>query len=208
MRFQSQSCIWHPTRRCWEPPTHPSLGTCTPAQPSPSLIKIVALDETLPPCSQRVPKHTSLISSLSAAPSPICSPISCRKRDTVRDLVVGRGSGWTSPDVHNTAGRPFSGNLRPESANTTRDTRGLFTCHVSRPSTTKGAMASLAAMKLLGPRNKLTKLARRAGRERRSVLISAAGITTPPPPTPPSFPCSLTIGVWEAPATGVRDKNL
>lgn len=43
-----------------------------------------------PPCSQRVPKkHASLISSLSAAPGPICSPISCRKRDTVRGL--GRG---------------------------------------------------------------------------------------------------------------------
>lgn len=87
---QSQSCIWHPTRR-WHPqPTqaylHPSPAQSKPYQNRGRRPK----NPQWPPCSQRVPKmHASLISSLSAAPGPICSPISCRKRDTVRGL--GRG---------------------------------------------------------------------------------------------------------------------
>lgn len=198
-------------------PNPPKL-TCTPAQPSPSLIKIAAVDQKIPN-GRLVPKGSPKSMPLLSPASLLPQARSVRQSHVVNGIlfvawVVGRGSGWTSPNLHECCRQAFlrqsetAGEVKCHWVCSKMCLSGVETRRVSRPLTTKGGMASLAAMKLLMPQDKLTKLARRAGRERRSVLISAAGITTPPPPTPPSSPCSLTIGVWEAPATGVRDKNL
>lgn len=197
------------------PPTHPSLPA---PQPSP----VQALSKSRPstkksPMAALFPKgpQKACLSYLQplCCPRPICSPISCRKRDTVRGLGRGKRLWLDKPKLHECCRQAFlrqsetAGEVKCHWVCSKMCLSGVETRRVSRPLTTKGGMASLAAMKLLMPQDKLTKLARRAGRERRSVLISAAGITTPPPPTPPALPAASRLVRGRHPRQGFAIKT-